>query len=70
MPLFIDIHQYVEGLTTEAVSGAQAVDWKVQEKYGMEYPKYWFDKSTGKIVCLEKAPGEEDGKVVRREAHG
>jgi hypothetical protein len=70
MPLFLDIHEHVEGLTAEAVSGAHAADLKTQNKYGVEYLKYWFDESTGKVFCLVQAPSKEDAIAVHREAHG
>lgn len=35
MPLYMDIHEQVEGLTAEAVVGAYARDLEPQEKYGV-----------------------------------
>jgi hypothetical protein len=70
MPLFMDIHEHVEGLTAEAVEGAHARDLEVQEKYGAQYKKYWFDESTGKVFCLVEAPSKEAAAAVHREAHG
>ena len=50
MALYMDIHRQVEGLTGDAVSGAHARDLDVQEKYGVNYLKYWFDEGTGTLA--------------------
>ncbi len=70
MPLYMDIHHKVEGLTGEAVAGAHARDLEVQQKYGVNYLKYWFDESTGKVFCLCEAPNKAAAEAVHREAHG
>ena len=70
MPLFMDIHYHVEGLTADAVAGAHDADLKTQEKYGVKYLRYWFDEGTGKVFCLVEAPNKEAAIAVHREAHG
>jgi hypothetical protein len=70
MPLFMDIHQHIDGLTAEAVSNAHAADLKTQQKYGVKYLKYWFDEGSGKVFCLVEAPNKEAAIAVHREAHG
>jgi hypothetical protein len=70
MPLFMDIHQHVEGLTADAVAGAHQADLNTQEKYGVKYLRYWFDEGTGKVFCLVLAPNKEAAIAVHREAHG
>ena len=70
MPLFMDIHHHVEGLTADAVAHAHQADLKTQEKYGVKYLRYWFDEGTGKVFCLVEAPSKEAAIAVHREAHG
>jgi len=70
MPLFMDVHDHVEGLTAEAVAGAHARDLEVQERYGVEYRQYWFDEGSGKVFCLVEAPDAAAAEAVHREAHG
>lgn len=70
MPLFMDIHEHIPGLTAEAVAEAHAKDLEVQKKYGVEYLKYWYDENTGKVFCLVSAPNKEAAMAVHREAHG
>ena len=70
MPLFMDTHKKVDGLTAEAVTGAHAMDLAVQEKYGVKYLKYWFSEDTGRVSCLVEAPSAAAAETVHREAHG
>ena len=70
MPLYMDIHHHVEGLTADAVGQAHAADLRTQEKYGVKYLRYWFDKQFGKVFCLVEAPNKEAANAVHREAHG
>ncbi len=70
MPLFMDVHHHVEGLTKDAIAGAHARDLEVQQRYGVNYRQYWFDEDTGKMFCLVEAPNKEAAIAVHREAHG
>lgn len=70
MPLFMDVHDHVEGLTAEAVAGAHQKDLETQERYGVDYKRYWFDEDSGKVFCLVEAPDAETAATVHREAHG
>jgi hypothetical protein len=70
MPLYMDVHEHVDGLTAEAVAGAHQRDLEVQEKYGVNYLKYWFDEGSGKVFCLVEAPDADAAHAVHREAHG
>ena len=70
MPLFMDVHQKVDGLTADAVVGAHQKDLEVQEKHGVNYLRYWFDEGSGKVFCLVEAPNAEAAVAVHREAHG
>ena len=70
MPLFMDVHHKVEGLTAEAVAGAHKADLETQDKYGVNYQRYWFDEASGKVFCLVEAPDAEAAAAVHREAHG
>lgn len=70
MPLFMDVHEEVEGLTAEAVAGAHQKDLEVQGRYDVNYRQYWFDERSGKVFCLVEAPDAEAAANVHREAHG
>ncbi len=70
MPLFMDVHDHVEGLTAEAVAGAHQRDLEVEGAHGVHYLKYWFDEGSGKVFCLVDAPDAAAAEAVHREAHG
>jgi hypothetical protein len=70
MPLFMDHHRAVEGLTAEAVADAHRKDMEIQEEYRVTYHKYWYNDETGEVFCLAEAPNKEAAVAVHREAHG
>ena len=70
MPLFMDEHKAVDGLTAEALAGAHKRDLEVQEKHGVKYISYWFNEQAGKVYCLVDAPNAEAAHAVHKEAHG
>jgi hypothetical protein len=70
MPLFMDHHRGVEGLTAEAVADAHRKDEEVQDEYGVTYHRYWFNEDTGEVFCLAEAPNKEAAEAVHRAAHG
>ncbi len=70
MPLFLDTHKHIPGLTKEAVREAHAKDLEIGKKYNVTYKKYWYDDKGGKVFCLVEAPDKESAIAVHREAHG
>jgi class 3 adenylate cyclase len=65
----MDIHE-LHGVSAEEVAKAHASDVSIQEKYGVNYLKYWVNESCGKVFCLVDAPNAEAATHVHREAHG
>src|SRR5438132_10804959 len=70
MPLYMDIHELPEGTTADDVAKAHVADLEAQEKYGVQYLKYWVNESCGKVFCLVDAPNREAANRCHREAHG
>jgi hypothetical protein len=70
MPLFMDTHHAIDGLTAEAVAGAHQADLATQAKYGVDYKQYWFNDQTGVVFCLVEAPDAATAAKVHQEAHG
>ncbi len=70
MPLYLDVHNKVDGLTAAGAAEDHRKDLAVQHKYGVNYLRYWFDEGTGKVFCLVEAPSKEAATAVHREAHG
>src|SRR5213594_2896174 len=69
MPLYMDIHELGE-VSAEDVAKAHLADLEAQEKYGVNYLKYWVNESCGKVFCLVEAPNAEAAHSCHREAHG
>ena len=70
MPLFLDIHKNVEGISSEALAKAHQLDLKVQAKHNVNFINYWYNEDEGRIFCLCNAPSREAAAAVHREAHG
>ena len=66
MPLYMDIHEKVEGLTAEALAQAHAKDLEVQAAHGVKYLNYWYDLKSGRVFCLVQAPNKEAAAAVHR----
>jgi hypothetical protein len=70
MPLYLDEHEHIPGLTAAAVADAHARDLEVGPARGVSYLRYWYDEATGKVFCLVEAPSAQAAEDVHREAHG
>jgi len=70
MPLFLDIHRDVEGLTPEAIEEVHRRDLALQHKYGITLLKYWYDVNSKTAFCLMIGPNKEACTALHREAHG
>jgi len=70
MPLYLDVHNKIDGLTADVAADAHRKDLEIQQKHGVMYLRYWFDEGTGKVFCLVEAPSREAAEAVHREAHG
>ena len=70
MPLYLDIHDLHGPVHPEDLAKAHAADVEVQQKYGVNYLKYWVNESRGKVFCLVEAPNPEAANHVHRDAHG
>ncbi|HMI41373.1 MAG TPA: nickel-binding protein [Sphingomicrobium sp.] len=69
MPLYMDIHN-CEGAHAEDVAKAHLADMEIQDGHHVEYLKYWFNESCGKLFCLVEAPSAEAAQRVHEKAHG
>src|SRR5919112_6538378 len=70
MPLYMDHHKNLEGLTAEAVAEDHKKDLEVQDRHGAKALRYWFNEDKGEVYCLFEAPNAEAAQAVHREAHG
>lgn len=70
MPLFMDTHTGLNGVSAEEVAGVHALDLEIQEQYGVEFIGYTFDEDEGTAQCIFRGPNKEAGDAVHLEAHG
>jgi hypothetical protein len=70
MPLYLDHHKNVEGLTKEAIHEAHMKDLEAQQEHGVNYIRYWFNEEKGEVFCLVEAPSAEAANAVHMEATG
>lgn len=70
MPLYMDIHRNVEGITQDGLDEAHRKDLEVQAKHGVNFLNYWYSAEEKAIFCLCDAPSREAAEAVHREAHG
>ena len=63
MPLYMDVHHLDGPVTADDVAKAHMADLQVQDKYDVNYQRYWVDEANSTIFCLVEAP------VARRREH-
>jgi hypothetical protein len=67
--MFMDIHRDVDAGVDDLLA-AHRSDLEVQEKYGVQYLRWWFNPTRRTVCCLVEAPTPEAATRVHVEAHG
>lgn len=70
MPLYMDVHRNMKGVTAEELARAHQKDLEVQGKHNVKYLNYWYNDKDGVAFCLCEAPDRESAASVHREGHG
>jgi class 3 adenylate cyclase len=70
MPLYMDLHNVVGGVTAKDVALAHLQDLEIQWKHKVKYLRYWLEPEKGTIFCLVEAPSADAAMAVHRESHG
>jgi hypothetical protein len=70
MPLYIEHHKNLDGLTAQAFAKDHKKVLEVQDKHEVKALKYWFSEDEGEGYCLFKAPNKQAAEAVHREARG
>ena len=68
MPLYMDHHKNLEGLTAEAVAEDHKKDLEVQDKHGAKALRYWFNEEEGEVYCLFEVRRRRRQYTARRMA--
>lgn len=70
MPLYMDLHRGLNGVSCKDLEHAHHLDEQVQDKHGVKYHKFWLNEETGTVFCLMEGPNKEACAAVHQEAHG
>ena len=70
MPLYMDLHRGLKGISRQDVEHAHYLGEQVQDKYGVKYQKFWMNEEAGTLFCLIEGPNKEACAKVHEEAHG
>ncbi len=70
MPLFMDVHEFDDGVAMDDVAKAHLADLQTQAAHDVRYLRYWVDEQGGMVFCLVEAPSADAAADVHREAHG
>jgi hypothetical protein len=69
--LYIDVHELGAGkVKFEDVAKAHAKDLSIENKYGVEFIKYWVDEKEGKVYCLSNSINSDSIAKTHAAAHG
>jgi len=63
MPMYMDVHTGMTGVTPEGLAEAHNADLAIQGEEGVDFQKAWADPVSGHVFCLSEAPSAE---AVRR----
>lgn len=67
--LYIDVHDLGKVAFAD-VEAAHEKDLAIQEKYGVNFIKYWVDEDAGKVYCLSETSDPDMITKTHQEAHG
>jgi uncharacterized protein DUF4242 len=73
MPLYMDSHERVRGITLEAVTRAYKRCLEVQGRHGVRFLRLWVHQDPedhGRLFCLAEAPSREALTLAHIDAHG
>lgn len=69
--LYIDVHDLEPGkVSFDGVMEAHKKDLATQDKYGVQFKKFWVDEEKGKVYCLSSAANADAVSKTHKEAHG
>ncbi len=69
--LYIDVHHLGPGnVNYEGVAEAHTKDIAVQQKYDVNFIKYWVDEARGDVYCLSSSADSLSVRKTHAEAHG
>lgn len=70
MPLYMDYHNDLRGITVEEVKNAHLLDLAAQDEHGVKYHQFWINEGAGTVFCFMEGPSKEACEAVHINAHG
>ena len=70
MPLFLDLHELPEGITSAHVAEMHQADLDLEHKYNCRGLTYWCDEKRKTAFCLIDAPNKQALIDLHENAHG
>ena len=70
MPLFLDLHDLPEGITSAHVAEMHQADLDLEHKYNCRGLTYWCDEKRKTAFCLIEAPNKQALIDLHENAHG
>lgn len=70
MPLFLDLHDLPEGITSKHVAEMHQADLDLEHKYNCRGLTYWCDEIRKTAFCLIEAPNKQALIDLHENAHG
>jgi class 3 adenylate cyclase len=70
MPIYMDVHEGLDGATQNDVDLGHETEVEIQEEYGVNILSYWFSEAEGKAFCMATAPNPEAVVESHRASHG
>ncbi|MDQ1708994.1 MAG: hypothetical protein QOG49_379 [Frankiaceae bacterium] len=68
MPVFMDVHTSMVGVTPEQLLEAHKADLAIQDDEGVDFKQAWADPKTGHVFCLSEAPSADAVQKIHERA--
>ena len=68
MPLFMDVHRSMKGVTAEGLQEAHNADLAIQADEHVDFKQAWADPESGMVFCLAEAPSAEAVRKIHERA--
>lgn len=68
MPLFMDVHRSMKGVTPEALQAAHDADLAIQADEHVDFKQAWADPESGMVFCLAEAPSADAVRKIHDRA--
>ncbi|MGF1425133.1 SCO4226 family nickel-binding protein [Kitasatospora sp. LaBMicrA B282] len=56
MPLFMDVHHGMTGITADQLAAAHRADQAIEASENVHFRQAWADPDSGTVYCLSEAP--------------